>query len=189
MVPSIINLFSWQKSISLLPLLLITTKPLFPIVDLFPLLFVSTFALRSPNMRSTSWTFFLKFLIKGVLVFLLFVLCWWVADYNSQFGIFQMVYRYLSIEVYRRMASSLSHTSLVFCRVLRLNRCCAANHFFPSIESDDQWQVFESHFLSILFHMCLVIGWCTCPFPLGLEPIFLSGRGCRHSSIQFYILL
>lgn len=69
-----------------------------------------------------------------------------------------MVYRYLSIEVYRRMASNLSHTSLVFCRVLRLNRCCAANHFFLSIESDDQWQVFESRFLSILFHMCLVIG-------------------------------
>lgn len=50
------KLVFFAKVLNMLPLLLIIPQPCFPIVDSFPSLCVPTFALRSPNMRSTSWT-------------------------------------------------------------------------------------------------------------------------------------
>lgn len=56
------------------------------------------------------------------------------------------------------MTSNILNAFLVFYWAFSLHGCCAANNFFLSIKSDEQWQVFEPHFLSILFYMCLVIG-------------------------------
>lgn len=160
MVPPIISFVFLTKVYKPASIFVNHTTTMFTHCEFLPFVVCATFSIEISQYEKyiMDWCFlhcFLQFFIKGVLVFLLFVFSWWVADYNSQFGIFRMEScREKSIAE----CFNLSYTSLVFCWVLSLHCCCAAHHFFLSIKSDDQWQVSSPGSCPSYFAcMCLVI--------------------------------